>query len=174
MQKENSVKGTCKDIEENLVLYHYGECAGKDRNKVEAHLVVCVSCRRFLDKLRTIPPLTVKPDEPPKAFWDSYSREMRQKLAAVEERASWRSGVFSHFRPWSVPTVAAALVLLLVVALTFTRGIWQPQQPLSKEEPLVQMQPVAENLEFFETVDLLDSIDLLETLDARTSGHSSA
>ena len=174
MQKENSVKETCKDIAEDLVLYHYGECAGKDRSRVEAHFIVCVSCRRFLDELRTILPLTAKPDEPSKAFWDSYSREMRQKLAAMEERTSWRSGVFSHFRPWSVPTVAAALVLLLVVALTFTRGIWQPQMRMSKEEPVVQVHLVAENLEFFKTMDLLDSIDILETLDAKGAGHSGA
>lgn len=76
----------CKDFEQDLVLYYYGECDGAERNRVEAHLGGCTSCRLFLDDLRTLLSLSVNPDEPPQSFWESYIREMRAKLAAVSIR----------------------------------------------------------------------------------------
>ncbi len=172
MQKKSSVKAACKDLEQDLVLYYYAESTGKDHKRIEAHLMDCVSCREFLQELRTVLSSTSKPDDPPQSFWDSYSKEMSRKLAGAGERASWRDLLSSFFHPWPVRALAAALVIVFVVALTLRERIWHPQQPtVSKQEAWMRIQPVADNLEFFKTMDLLDSIDLLQAIDAKGGGH---
>lgn len=174
MKKENSAQGACRDFEQDLVLYHYAEITAKDYQRLEAHLMDCVSCREFLQELRAVLSSTSKPDDPPQSFWDNYSKEMSRKLDAVGERASWRDLLFSFFHPWPVRALAATLVIVSVAALTLRERIWHPQQALStasKQEAWMQIQPVADNLEFFKTMDLLDSIDLLQAIDAKGGAH---
>ncbi|MFQ5849154.1 MAG: anti-sigma factor family protein [Candidatus Binatia bacterium] len=162
VQHQDKVQAACKDFEQELVLYYYGECVGADRNRVETHLEGCVSCRRFLEDLQMLLPLTAKADEPDEAFWDAYSREMHKKLAAVEENGSRWKKLLTFFRPWPVPALATALVLVL--ALTFTKGLWRSQRLPLEEQALLEILPIAENLDFFKSMEFLDAMDLLEAL----------
>ncbi len=173
MRKEGSAKGACKDLEQELVLYYYAESTVKDAKRIGAHLIDCVSCRRFLEELRAILPLTSKPDEPAENFWQAYSREIRQKLSEAEERTPWLDGLLSFFRLRRAPALAAVLVLMLVVVLTLSEGIWHSRQRVAeKQEPTwAQIEPIAANMDFFRTMDLLDSIDLLESIDTKGNGH---
>lgn len=152
----------CKDYEQDLVLYYYGEC--DERARIEAHLENCASCSRFLDELRELLPLTVKTDDPPQPFWDHYSREVRQKLVTEGGKNAWWEGIVSFLRPWRVPVFATALVFILAVTLTLTRGTWRSRDIPPKEEAVLEVLPMAENLEFFKAMDFLDSLDLLEDM----------
>ncbi len=172
MRKDSSEERACKKFERDVVFYGYGESTGENRKRIESHLADCGDCRRFLEQLRAILSLTSQPDNPPEAFWERYSREMRAKLAVTERTTPWRDILFSLFRLWPVPALAAALVLILVLALTFSETVWRPRQNLPVgDDRWVQIHPVADNLEFFKTMDLLDSMDLLEAVDAGNMRH---
>ncbi len=165
MANTTSTQTACKEYEEDLVLYYYGECSGKESERIQAHVKGCAPCSRFLDELRALLPLTVKIDEPSQPFWDSYSREVRQRLAAPGERTSWWEGIFSFLRPWRVPALATAMVFILALTLTLTKGTWRTRGDVPpKEETLLEVLPMAENLEFFKSMDFLDSLDLLEDM----------
>lgn len=171
-QNENRVQGDCKNFEQDLVLYYYGECDRKDRSRVETHLEGCASCRRFLEDLRLLLPLTSKPDEPGKAFWDSYSKEIHGKLAEVREKPSWWSDFLALFTPWPVPLLATALIMAVALTLTFSKGMWRSQGAPPEELALLEILPVAENLEFFEAMEFLDTMDLLEAVEGSKNGSA--
>lgn len=160
----------CRDFEQGLVLYYYGECEGTERSKVEKHLEVCASCLGFLEELAKVLPLTVERDHPSQAFWEDYSREIKRKLAQTEQKSPWWTAVSSLFRPWPVPALATALVLILALTLTLARRAWRPQELAPEEVAFLEILPMAENLEFFKTMDLLDALDLLEAPGGPGSG----
>jgi predicted anti-sigma-YlaC factor YlaD len=154
----------CKPFEEDLVLYYYGELRGDDRAAVESHLPVCESCRVYLKDLESILPLAVKPDAPPQAFWDDYSREMRRKLTEARERKSRWQSLTLFSRPWIIPASATAFVAMLALTLTFGKGFWTSKEIPGDDEAFMEILPMAENLEFFETMEVLDTMDLLENM----------
>lgn len=160
----------CPDYEQNLVLYYYGECADAERKRLNSHLEVCPLCKDFLDDLRLFLPLTVKADEPDEAFWQSYSRDLRVKLAAAEPESYWRGWLSSSFLTrWSVPALATALTVILALTVTLTRERWQKPDSPPAQEGLFEVLPLAENLDFFTAMDLLDSLDLIEDHGAGSS-----
>jgi len=157
----------CEDWEKDLILYYYGDCSVEEQERVETHLKGCPSCSSFLTDLRTLLPLTVESEEPPQAFWESYSREMRKKLGEVKQSGAWWKGFPGFLHPWPVPAMATALILLLAVTLTFSKGWWRSQNLPPEEEVLLEILPMAENLEFFRAMDFLDSMDFLEALEGQ-------
>lgn len=157
----------CRRFEQDLVLYHYGESTEKERYWLETHLKKCDSCRDFLADLRGILPLTAKTDDLPSGFWESYSKEMSQKLAVLEPKIPkilWWSTVRSLFQSWPVPAFTAALVLIMAITVTFSKGLWQTRERFPEEKAL-EIQPVTEDLDFLKSLDFLDSLDLLEAAD---------
>ncbi len=171
-QNENRVQGDCENFEQDLVLYYYGECGRKDRLRVETHLEGCGSCRRFLEELRQLLPLTSKLDEPDEAFWDAYSREIHGKLAEIREKPFWWNKLLTFIHPWPVPALATALILVVALTLTFTKGMWRSQGTPPEEMTLLEILPVAENLEFFKAMEVLDALDLLEDVGGGKNGSA--
>jgi len=169
-QRNDPLQRSCKEFEEDLVLYHYGECGPVERGRIEKHLEDCGGCNRFLADLSRLLPMTVKSDEPPEPFWQSYSRELRTKLAAVEQKNLWQNTLISLFRPWPVPALATALVLILALTLTLNKKVWRAPDLSSEEEAMMEILPLAENLEFFRAMELLDSLDFLEAGAVSASG----
>jgi predicted anti-sigma-YlaC factor YlaD len=171
-QNENRIKDNCKNFEHDLVIYYYGECDIKDRSRVETHLEGCASCRRFLEELRLLLPLTTKLDEPDEAFWNAYSREIHKKLVEVKNKPSWRNALMNLLHPWPVPALATALILILAFTLTFTKGMWRSQGTPPEEMTLLEILPVAEDLEFFKAMEFLDALDLLEDVGGQKNGSA--
>lgn len=169
-QRNHPLQRSCKGFEEDLVLYYYGECGAAERSRIEKHLEDCGTCKQFLADFSRLLPLTIKPDEPPQPFWESYSKEMRTKLASVEQRSPWWGALVSLFRPWPVLALATALVLILALTFTFGRRMWRSQDLPPEEEGMMEILPMAENLEFFKAMELLDSLDLLEAAGGFGSG----
>lgn len=170
-ERHDSLRGACKEFEQELILYYYQDCTGTERHRVESHLASCASCRTFLEELKSLLPATVKTDETSPAFWQSYSRELRAKLAAEEEKSGWWRTISFLFRPWPVPAMATALILAFALTVTFTKGWWSPQTQGRDKEP-VEIAGVADNLDFFKSLDFLDSMDLLEAVEGKEAQKS--
>jgi hypothetical protein len=83
----------CPELEQDLVLFHYGELASADRARVQLHVKSCAACAQSLADLAHLLPRTVLVDEPPAAFWSDYSRELRLRLAELGEREPWGRGI---------------------------------------------------------------------------------
>jgi hypothetical protein len=161
---------TCRNLEADLVLYYYRELAERDRRDCEAHLKECEYCRSSLAEMHRLLPLTAVSDEPPPAFWDGYSRELRQKLDSVAGKGSWWKSVAAWFKPLPVPALATGAVLLMALALTLGKEFWQASAPAPDDQAVIEVLPMAEQLEFFSDMDLLDNLDLLETLTGQGNG----
>jgi hypothetical protein len=158
VDKNESLRAACKDFERDLVLYYFDDCAGTKQSRIEMHLESCAPCRRFLEDLQKILPLTVKLDNPPQAFWEDYFKELRAKLAAVEPKRPWWVA-FSFLRPWPVPAVATALVLILTITFTLIKDWRGSSQLRPADETLLEVLPIVQNLDFFETMELLNSLE---------------
>ena len=160
----------CRNLEEDLVLYYYGEVSESARGNCEAHLKNCEACRASLAEMRSLLPMTAAHDEPPQAFWEDYSREMRRKLDAVTERETWWRRIVGSVAPLPVPALATGAVLLLALTLTLGKGLWQSSTTALDDEALIEVLPMAEQLDFFSNMELLDNLDLLETLTGQGNG----
>ncbi len=161
-QHNESTLAVCERLEADLVLHYYGELEGAAESRIETHLRSCEPCRRYLQEMRSILPLTVQSDEPPQSFWIDYNRELRHKLSeAKQNKFGWRH-IPSLFQSWTLPALAAAAVVILALTFTLGRGPWlAPDAPMS-EEIFLEVLPLAENLEFYRTMEVLDAMDLLE------------
>jgi anti-sigma factor RsiW len=171
-QNITSVTAACTQWEEDLVLHYYGELRGSERAAVEDHMRGCEPCRFYLKELESILPLTVKPDEPPQAFWDNYSRELRRKLTEVRERKSWWQSLASFLQPWAIPVSATAAVAILALTLTLGKGFWGSKEVPQDDEAFMEILPAAENLEFFKTMEVLDAMDFLEDMGSPVKGSA--
>ncbi len=157
-QKE-LIATACRALEADLVLYHYRDLAGGEREKVEHHIASCAGCARYLNELAVLLPLSARNDEPGQEFWLDYNRELRQKLDTAAQPRSWWLSLARVIHPRYLAGVAAAFILVL--AVTVGKGIWSPK-PAIQDEELIEGLPVTENLEFFRTMDVLDNLELLE------------
>ena len=162
----------CRDLEEDLVLYYYGELVENDRHNCEAHLKDCEHCRAILAEMTKLLPMTAAYDQPPPAFWNDYSRELRQKLELAAERQSWRRSIAGLFAHIPMPALATAAVVALALTLTFGKGWWRGKDAPPEDELLMEVLPVAENLEFFRTMEVLDAMDLLEFMSSQGNGKA--
>jgi hypothetical protein len=165
---------TCKEYEQDLILYYYGELGEGELDRVEVHLKGCDSCRRTLEALGSLLPRTVKEDHPPQSFWDDYSRELRGKLDQVEAKVSWWDRMVSLIRPWPVPVAATAIVILLALTVTLNRNLRRPEQAPPVNEEIFEIFRMADDVDFYKNLDLLDSMDMLEVPGAFSNGSESA
>ena len=153
----------CTEFEQDLVLYHYGELSGETRDQIATHLHGCSGCASYLKELAALLPLTVIGDEPAEEFWQNYSREMRHKLADLQEKKSWWQAVQTFVRPWTVPALAGTAVVALAVTLTIGKKTTTDDAPTA-DQAMIEVLPMAENLELFNNMDVLEDIDVLEVI----------
>ena len=163
-QQINTLTEACAEMEENLVLFHYGDILGTERNTVQVHLENCAGCAGYLKHLSTLLPLTRQVDELPPEFWTHYNRELREKLDSAAEKKSWRQSFVDFFQPRWVPVLAMAAVFTLALTFTFGKGMWSNNDPAKEDVAIMELMPVAENLDFFASMDVLDDLDLLESM----------
>jgi putative zinc finger protein len=154
----------CKEQEENLVLFHYGELLGAERDDLRGHLQSCPLCTAYLKDLAALLPLTIAAEQPPEIFWIDYNRELRHKLDGLAEKKNWRHQLADFFQPRWLPAFAAAAVVALALMLTLGKGIWPKNDPSQEDAAILELLPVAENLEFFKSMEVLDDLDLLESM----------
>jgi hypothetical protein len=162
---EPGENGVCLELEQDLVLLHYGELIGAQRQRVQAHVNDCAACRQSLAALAELLPKTVLADEPPAAFWQSYSRELHHKLMNASEREPWWRRLLMTFEPWAIPALATSLVLALALTFTLEKTPWrEPEAPPPADDALLEVLPMAENLDFFRNLDTLDDMEFLDQI----------
>jgi hypothetical protein len=157
----------CPAVEEDLVLFHYGDLASAERAAVESHVSRCTGCAAYLTELATLLPLTAKSDAPPQEFWMDYNRELRHKIDAAAEKPAWWPTLSALFRPRYVTALGASAVIVLALTFTLGRNYW-PVTDSTHDDEAVEALPVAENLDFFSAMDVLDDLDLLELLGSQS------
>ena len=158
----------CKGHEEDLVLRHYGNLSGAERQNLDSHLAGCAGCASYLKQLATLLALTVKSDEPPPEFWQNYGRELRHKLDDVAAKQAWWRNLAAIFRPGYVSTFATAAVVVLALTFTLGKGVWNARSNPQDDE-MAQALPVAEKLDFFSAMDILDNLELLELIGSQSN-----
>ena len=154
----------CKEQEENLVLFHYGDLLGAERNDLQAHLQSCAACAAYLKDLAALLPLTVAADQPPQTFWTEYNRELRHKLDSLAEKKDWRQKLAGFLQPRWLPAFATAAVVALALTFTLGKAMWSKNDPTQEDAAIMELLPVAENLDFFKSMEVLDDLDLLESM----------
>ena len=163
-----ALTSACEAYEEDLVLLHYGDLSGAERQKLDSHLASCAGCAGYLKDLATLLPLTVKSDEPPQEFWQNYSRELRGKLDDVAATKAWWRKLAAIFRPGYIPAFATAAVVVLALTFTLGKAVWNGKSNPEDDE-MAEALPVAENLDFFSAMDILDDLDLLEFIGSQSN-----
>jgi hypothetical protein len=158
----------CQALEENLVLFHYGDLSGAERDRLAAHVASCAGCAGYLNELATLLPLTVKSDTPPEDFWLNYKRELRHKIDEATGRKSRWQRFAAFLQPRYLPAFATAALVVLALTFTFGKNHWSAKNIVADDE-LAATLPVAENLEFFSAMDVLDDLDLLDLLGNQTN-----
>jgi hypothetical protein len=168
------LQSACKDFEEDLVLYYYGETSDADRHRVGQHLSTCARCQRFVDDLYRLLPQMARSEQLPESFWDNYYRETLAKLAQQEERKYWWRALFTPARVWMMPAFGTVAVAVLVIGLLFGKGnlssfIHRPSEKIPQEVLADENQ-----LQFFESMDLLESLGNLENQDNQKSDSTNS
>lgn len=156
------LESACKNYEEDLVLYYYGDTGVAERATIEQHLGQCLRCQTFVDDLaRVLPQMTPKP-ELPRSFWDNYFREVVVKLDAQAERQHWWRRWFSSGTGWLVPAFGTVAVAVFAIALMIEKGALVSQsEPISVNIP-AEILVDSNQLEFFKSMDILESLSTLE------------
>ena len=159
------LEGACKNYEEDLVLYYYGESGAAERATVERHMAQCLRCRKFVDDLgRVLPQMAPKP-ELPQAFWDGYFRETMAKLDAQEAQQSWWRHWLAPMNGWLVPAFGTAAVAVLAIILVLEkRDVASTIDPASPNIPAAVLVD-SNQLEFFKSLEILESLSTLEEQD---------
>lgn len=167
MERKPTLENACREFEEDLVLYYYGDGAEEERNRVEVHIRNCARCRRFVDDLRRLLPQMAQPESLPQTFWDDYYRETVAKLAAQRERSSWWRHLLTPLHGWTLPVFATAAVAVLTVGLLIERGPWNFQSVGARANIPQEILTDAGQLEFFKSLDMIESLSSLEAQDGQ-------
>jgi hypothetical protein len=165
MAHADKLESACRDFEEDLVLYYYGEGAEAERSRVENHFKACSRCSRFLGDLRKLLPQMAQPREMPDSFWNDYYREMVDKLTAQRERNLWWKNFFAPMRLWIIPAFGTAAVAVLAFGLVLGKGGWTFQSSRPQQKIPQEVLTDVRQLEFFNSMDMLESLRFLERLD---------
>lgn len=162
---ERVVLNACKNFEEDLVLYYYGECDVTEQRRVSEHLAACVLCRGFVEDLRRWLPQIAQAEPMPPTFWEGYYRETLAKLERQETREPWWRAWLMPKPIWMVPAFSTVGVALLVLGLLFGKGNLTSFMP--RPAPKIPQEILADEnqLQFFESMDLLESLSRLEKQD---------
>jgi len=148
---------TCDEFETDLVLYAYGKIPTQERAGIEAHLDACAACRvrqdGLLEELATAPL-----DFPPQQFWDDYSREMRQKLGAVDTERAHKLKWLAPLSWGGITAMAATVVLVIALGMTLKDTLFSSPDE-TQEDAMMEVLPIVQNLEFFESMHYLEMMD---------------
>ena len=173
MKSREALETMCKGLEEDLVLYYYGEIADDEKRRIDQHLGNCSGCGRFLEDLHRLLPQMALPEELPQSFWDDYYRETVAKLNHQREQKFYWRNLFAPMRMWMIPAFGTAVVAALAFGLILSKGNLnslydQPQERIPRE-----LVTDTEQLEFFRSMDMLESLSAIEQLEtSKAGGHT--
>ena len=143
---------SCKDFEQALALYPYGELSGGERADFEAHLASCDGCRAALERSKRLENLLAgrTPPEPSPDLLVMCRQRLEEGLD--REQLGWRALLRNWLPPAAAQHPARAMTALTLVALGFSLGwILRPRVRAVSPEPSAnvgqaQMAPAAADL----------------------------
>ena len=165
MKNAMPLQSACKEFEEDLVLYYYGETNDSERRRIGQHLSGCGRCQKFMGDLYRLLPHMAQCEDVPQSFWDNYYRETMAKLAQQEQRKRWWQGLIPQMNVWMVPAFGSVVMVVLVVALLFGKDNLSLFSPRPSENIPHEILADDNQLQFFESMDLIESLSKLEAQD---------
>ena len=163
----------CKQLEEDLVLYYYGEIADDEKRRLEQHLGHCVGCGRFIEDLHRLLPQMALPGELPQSFWDDYCRETVAKLTHQRERKFYWRNLFAPMRMWMIPAFGTAVIAALALGVVLSKGNLSSLYNQAQERIPTEIVTDTEQLEFFRSLDMLEALSGLEGLEtSKADAHA--
>jgi hypothetical protein len=101
-----------------------------------AHLSSCLHCRGRLDQASAGLELAREADvpEPSPLFWDSFRRQVDERIEAGDPAPFWKRAAIRGLAPW----VAAAATVVAIVAVTLPRS---SRSPVPAAAPAVPVLP---------------------------------
>ncbi len=157
--------GACKNYEEDLVLYYYGEIGASEGGAIERHLAQCSPCGKFVADLGHLLPQMAPKPELSQPFWDSYFRETVAKLDAQAERQNWWRRWLAPMNGWLVPAFGTMAVALLALVLVLEKGYLPSFTDTTSANIPAEVLVDSNQLEFFKSLDMLESLSTLEEQD---------
>lgn len=165
MKNAMPLQSACKEFEEDLVLYYYGETSEEERRRFGQHLSGCLRCQGFLGDLQRLLPQMARTEELPQSFWDNYYRETVAKLAQQDERKHWWRALIPSMKIWMVPAFGTVAMAVFVIGLLFGKGNLSSFTVRPTEKIPHEILADENQLQFFESMDLLESLGKLEAQD---------
>jgi hypothetical protein len=165
MNNAMPLQSACKEFEEDLVLYYYGETSDDECRRVGQHLSGCRRCQGFLGDLQRLLPQMARTEQLPQSFWDSYYRETVAKLAQQDERQHWWRSLIPQMKIWMVPAFGSVAIAVLAIGLLFGKGNLSSFTLRPAEKIPHEILADENQLQFFESMDLLESLGKLEAQD---------
>jgi anti-sigma factor RsiW len=147
----------CKDYEELLVLYHYGELGPSESEHVAAHLNTCPACVKYLAEISRL--IAAVPEYAPTQWETARAVKGVMDSISVVKVSRW----FGKLLPAYI--AAAAAVAAIVLSVTVPKLIDRAPQ---ENHILAQSDwEVLENYDVikdYEVIEQIDNIDNLEQL----------
>ena len=163
----------CKELEEDLVLYYYGEIGNNEKHKLEQHLGHCVGCGRFIEDLHRLLPQIALPEELPQSFWDDYYRDTVAKLRDQREQKFYWRNLFAPMRTWMIPAFGTAVIAALAFGVVLSKGTLNSLYNQAPERIPREIVTDTEQLEFFRSLDMLEALSGLEGLEtSKADAHA--
>lgn len=145
----------CKDYEELLVLYHYGELGPSESEHVAAHLNSCPACVKELAEISRL--IAAVPEHAP-TQWET-ARAVKGVMDSISEvRAGrWVGKLLPAY------IAAAAAVAAIILSVTIPRFIDRESQ---ENQILAQSDwEVLENYDVIKDYDVIEQMDNIDNLD---------
>lgn len=117
--------------EEQLVLYHYGDAAGRDA--VERHLRECAACEADLDQVRLTLSTVESLDVPERGEEYGPAVWARLQPSLGQDPPGWRARLAAVFAPRRLAWAGAAAALLAVAFVAGRQVAWQ--RPVTGRAP---------------------------------------
>lgn len=153
---------SCKDLENDLLMYVDRRLNDAEKSRVESHLASCAACRKEAEDLRrTWHLLGYLPGRTATGNLPARLLDAARLQLAIERR--WSHRILKH-----APLIASAALLLIVVGVTMLmpRGT-TPNLDAEYATALASLsdpedREVVQNLDLYENLGTVENIDVLE------------
>ena len=108
----------CNEISDKLSLYIDNELSPEEMQQVEEHLNSCENCQKVLDEYKNLISVlqSLPEEEPPEGYCKRLHEKLLMERSQKETKGTWKIKNFSRSKWMKYGSIAAALVLVLLVA----------------------------------------------------------
>ena len=145
----------CKDYEELLVLYHYGELEPSESERVATHLKSCPACAKELGEISGI--LAAAPVYTPTQFETARVVKGVMESISVVKVGRWASRL--------LPAYIAAAATVAAIALSVSVPKFIDRAPQENQILAQSDWEVVENYDVIKDYDVIEQMDNIDNLE---------